>query len=107
MSIGVVPHYSVVFPLEGLTTKQLTLIVIDVEKKLNWNIINMKLPVRNCILFFLFFLYISNTYAQIITTVAGSAVAGFSGDGGPATMAALLVPSGVAVDKYNNLYIAD
>ena len=68
---------------------------------------SLKFRVRTCILFFLLFIYISNAYAQIITTVAGSAVAGFNGDGGPATMAALLVPSGVAVDKYNNLYIAD
>ena len=38
MAIGLVPHYSVVFPLEGLTTEQFIIIVIDTAKKLNWNI---------------------------------------------------------------------
>ena len=42
-----------------------------------------------------------------ITTVAGSAVAGFSGDGGPATAAALAFPAGIAMDRGGNLYIAD
>jgi sugar lactone lactonase YvrE len=43
----------------------------------------------------------------IITTVAGTGVAGFSGDGGPATMAMLNGPSRVAVDTAGNLYISD
>jgi sugar lactone lactonase YvrE len=43
----------------------------------------------------------------LITTVAGTNAAGFSGDGGPATNASLYFPSGVAVDATNNLYIAD
>jgi len=43
----------------------------------------------------------------IITTVAGSGVAGFSGDGGPAVSAQLSAPAGVAVDANGNLYIAD
>jgi sugar lactone lactonase YvrE len=42
-----------------------------------------------------------------ITTVAGTGVAGFSGDGGPATTATLNSPSRVALDKAGNLYIAD
>jgi hypothetical protein len=42
-----------------------------------------------------------------ITTVAGDANSGFSGDGGPAGSASLNAPSGVAVDSGGNLYIAD
>jgi sugar lactone lactonase YvrE len=43
----------------------------------------------------------------IITTVAGSNSAGDSGDGGPATSAALNQPTGVATDSAGNLFIAD
>jgi len=43
----------------------------------------------------------------ILTVVAGSGVPGFSGDGGPATLASLARPRGVAVDTGGNLYIAD
>jgi sugar lactone lactonase YvrE len=43
----------------------------------------------------------------IITTVAGDGTAGFSGDGGPATNAALNNPWGVAVDSSGDLFIAD
>jgi hypothetical protein len=43
----------------------------------------------------------------VITTVAGSGVSGFSGDGGPATRARLSNPIGVAVDSAGNFYIAD
>ncbi len=42
-----------------------------------------------------------------ISTVAGSGQGGYSGDGGPATTAALLAPTGVAIDRFGNLYIAD
>jgi sugar lactone lactonase YvrE len=43
----------------------------------------------------------------IITTVAGTGVIGFSGDGGAATSAELFTPNGVAVDGAGNLFIAD
>ncbi len=47
------------------------------------------------------------TPAGAITTVAGSGIAGFGGDGGPATSAFLDTPTAVAVDTSNRLYIAD
>jgi len=45
--------------------------------------------------------------AGVISTVAGSGTAGFSGDGGPAALAQLNGPLGVAVDVAGSLYIAD
>jgi sugar lactone lactonase YvrE len=47
------------------------------------------------------------TPGGVITTVAGNGVAGFGGDGGPATAAQFDTPYGVAVDAAGNLYIAD
>jgi hypothetical protein len=43
----------------------------------------------------------------VITTVAGTGVRGYGGDGGPATGASLAHPGGVAVDAAGNLFIAD
>ena len=43
----------------------------------------------------------------VISTVAGTGMPGFSGDGGPSINARLYAPSGVAVDATGNLYIAD
>jgi len=43
----------------------------------------------------------------IITTIAGTGISGYSGDGGPASTAQLNNPIQVTIDAYNNLYIAD
>ena len=43
----------------------------------------------------------------VITTVAGTGEAGFSGDGGPATEAALDFPRGIVLDRDGNLFITD
>jgi trimeric autotransporter adhesin len=47
------------------------------------------------------------TTAGLISTLAGKGKWGFSGDGGLATAARLLLPTGVAVDFADNLYIAE
>jgi hypothetical protein len=43
----------------------------------------------------------------IITTYAGTGVKGYAGDGGPAALAELDRPAGLATDTLGNLYIAD
>jgi type IX secretion system substrate protein/NHL repeat-containing protein len=48
-----------------------------------------------------------NAETNIITTVAGNSVWGYSGNGGPAVNASLRVPLGIALDTAGNLYIAD
>jgi uncharacterized protein (TIGR03437 family) len=45
--------------------------------------------------------------AGLIHTIAGTGVAGWNGDGGPATAAQLNLPYGVAVDGAGNIYVAD
>src|SRR5579884_1817502 len=62
-------------------------------------------------------LYFSDTFnyrvrrvaaqSGIIATVAGNGEKGYSGDGGPATEAALSEPYGIVLDRAGNLYIAD
>ena len=47
-----------------------------------------------------------NTSTGIITTIAGTGEADYSGDGGPA-ISAELVPDGVVVDTSGNIYISD
>jgi uncharacterized protein (TIGR03437 family) len=47
------------------------------------------------------------TAAGIITTIAGTGTAGFSGDGGPAAAAILNYPGGITVDPAGNLYFND
>ena len=48
-----------------------------------------------------------NAQSGIITLIAGSGVAGYSGDGGSATITQLNTPSGVFLDQQGSLYIAD
>jgi hypothetical protein len=47
------------------------------------------------------------TPGGIISTVAGTGIAGFSGDDGPAVLAQLNTPIGISVDSFGGLYIAD
>jgi uncharacterized protein (TIGR03437 family) len=42
-----------------------------------------------------------------ITTIAGTGTAGYSGDGGPATMAELNYPGGMTIDTSGNLFFSD
>ena len=43
----------------------------------------------------------------IISTIAGTGISGYSGDNGPATLAKLYFPTGVAADTLGNVFIAD
>ena len=43
----------------------------------------------------------------IISTIAGTGTAGYSGDGGAATAAQLRNPAGIAIDGIGNVYITD
>jgi gliding motility-associated-like protein len=45
--------------------------------------------------------------AGILSTIAGTGVPGYSGDGGPATAAQLKNPYGVAFDNAGNIYVPD
>ena len=48
------------------------------------------------------------TFAQVtITTIAGTGLAGYSGDHGPATAATFDYPVGAAFDSKGNMYVAD
>lgn len=48
-----------------------------------------------------------NAVTGIITTIVGTGVGGFSGDGGPAANAQLQYPGDVFFDRAGNLYISD
>jgi hypothetical protein len=58
-------------------------------------------------LFFLALLLPVFANAQIITTIAGTGVGAFSGDGGPATAAEIKLPGGLTSDASGNVYISD
>jgi len=57
----------------------------------------------------LFFLFTNshNSAAQIISTLAGTGIGGYSGNGGPANIAKLNEPTGVCTDNKGNVFIAD
>jgi Calx-beta domain/Bacterial Ig domain len=48
-----------------------------------------------------------NDPAETLSTVAGTGTAGYSGDGGKASGAQLSSPRQIAVDRFDNLFIAD
>jgi trimeric autotransporter adhesin len=48
-----------------------------------------------------------NVNSEIITTIAGTGVSGYSGDGGQATSSQLSNSSDVAVDAFGSIYVAD
>ena len=58
-----------------------------------------------CVLFLFSFSSVSN--AQIITTIAGNGIGGFSGDGVAATATRLSSPYGVGTDSIGNIFIGD
>ena len=43
----------------------------------------------------------------IISTIAGTGICGFAGDGGPAAKAQLYFPTGVAADSHGNVFVSD
>ena len=45
--------------------------------------------------------------AQIISTIAGTGTAGFTGDGGAATAAQIYYPHNLALDVAGNIYFPD
>ena len=53
---------------------------------------------KSCFLLSFYFYFLGNVNAQIITTIAGTGTASYSGDGGAATAAQLNNPLGVAID---------
>ncbi len=50
---------------------------------------------------------IRKVFSGTISTFAGAGTPGMSGNGGPATSAQLNNPSSVAIDRFNNVYIAE
>ncbi len=62
---------------------------------------------KNLLLLLLFAVVTKTAHAQIINTVAGTGVVGLSGDGGPATLAQISDPLGIAIDATGNVYFSD
>jgi hypothetical protein len=66
-----------------------------------------KFSINLLLLLFLLICTAVNLHAQVITTLAGNAHAGYGGDGGPAVLAQLDAPGSAAVDANGNVYILD
>src|SRR5258708_5155955 len=49
----------------------------------------------------------THSFGQIITTIAGTGVSGFSGDGGQALNAQFNAPFSICIDATDNIYVAD
>lgn len=62
---------------------------------------------RLSVLFLGFFLFFPFVQGAEIFTILGTGEAGFSGDGGPAKLATLSGPKGIAVGPKGNIYLAD
>ena len=56
---------------------------------------------------FLFFSCFANLHAQIITTIAGNGMSGYTGDGGAATAAKMRLVSAIAVANNGDMYVSD
>jgi sugar lactone lactonase YvrE len=88
---------------QGMWNKILAAFLLDSHFELE----NNYLYYVKRILFTLLLLEPVFTKAQIITTIAGNGIMGYSGDGILATTAELYQPGGLAADKSGNIYIAD
>jgi hypothetical protein len=62
--------------------------------------------IRNILLTVILFTT-AHANAQVISTVAGAGISGYTGDGGQATAAKMFFPAGVAFDGTGNYFIAD
>jgi sugar lactone lactonase YvrE len=62
---------------------------------------------KKAALFLLLAVYCNTSFAQTITTIAGTGVTGYTGDGGAATAAQLNAPADIVFDRAGNLYFSD
>jgi trimeric autotransporter adhesin len=58
-------------------------------------------------IFLIYFLFLNHVSAQTISTIVGTGVANYSGDGGPAISCTLNQPSWIEFDSDGAMYIAD